>query len=69
MHRSESNANKRWANAEAARLEKRTQQNAHAKVIAPKPEGAEDAIQAKESDEGIALKPASQSPHTRQKHK
>jgi hypothetical protein len=69
MHRSESNANKRWANAEAARLEKRMQQNASKRVIAPKPEVAEDVIQSKESDEGTVLKATDQSPNARQKHK
>ncbi len=69
MHRSESNANKRWANAEAARLEKRTQQNASKRVIAPKPVKTEDAIQAKGSDEGTALKATDKSPNARQKHK
>jgi hypothetical protein len=67
MNKHESNANKHWANAEVARIEKLTQQNTPTRIIALKLERTENAVRSKASDEGISLKPTNQSPYNRRK--
>ena len=69
MNKYESNANKRWANAEVARRKKLTKQKTPTRMIAQKLENAENAVRPEAADVGIPLKPTNQSPYARQKHK
>ena len=62
MNKNESNANKRWAKAEAARLEKNARQKTAAKLFASKLEKTEDGMQSKASDPGISPEPTDQKP-------